>query len=186
MNKIITLHIAYKDLEEKLWRDIKVNENSTLDELAYLILATFDTLANHLYRFDVNGESYYCNSDELEGDEKLCDYKISDFDFQIADYFTFEYDFGMGHDFTVQVLQITEDDSIISRVPIIIHGEGRGILDDYSFDDIKDFIDEIDITGKLRNPIVYKGREWDYRDFTIKAASDELHREIDEIEKYYS
>lgn len=186
MNRIMTLQISYCELEDLIWREVKINEDSTLDDLAYLILASFDTMANHLYRFEVEGESYYCANTEIEEDEKISNCKISDLELQPGDEIIMEYDFGIGHEFSICVLSIVEDESLIDRVPLIIHGEGRGIIDDYSAEDIGFAIEEIDITGKLREPIIYKGTEWDYRDFNIKTANDDLHKEIEEMEKRFS
>ena len=66
MNRIMTLQISYCELEDLIWREVKINEDSTLDDLAYLILVSFDTMANHLYRFEVEGESYYCANTEID------------------------------------------------------------------------------------------------------------------------
>ena len=188
MSGIFTLHIAYKGLEDKIWRDATLLENATLNDLAYLIMATFDTMAYHQYKFEIKGEHYYCFNEEYDESTKFTDCHLSDFVLQVADYFTFEYDFGIGHEFTVQVLENYYSDFVDPRMPLIIHGEGCGIIDDYSFDDIKNAIEEIDLMGKMREPIYYKERTepWDYRDFNLKTACENLKKETEVVEKKFS
>ena len=49
--KVYTFHITYEGLEEKIWRKVEVSSNYRLDQLGYMVLAAFDTLAYHLFEF---------------------------------------------------------------------------------------------------------------------------------------
>ena len=50
--------IGYKGYEEKIWREVEVSGNFLLSKLAYLVLVSFDTLANHLFFIEYNGNHY--------------------------------------------------------------------------------------------------------------------------------
>jgi len=50
--------IGYKGYEEKIWREVEVSGNYLLSKLAYLVLVSFDTLANHLFFIEYNGNHY--------------------------------------------------------------------------------------------------------------------------------
>ena len=49
--KVYTFHITYEGLEEKIWRKVEVSSNYRLNQLGYMVLAAFDTLAYHLFEF---------------------------------------------------------------------------------------------------------------------------------------
>lgn len=62
--KVYTFRIAYEGLEDRIWRKVEVSSNYRLDQLGYLILATFDTLACHLFAFYFdNGQFEIPNED---------------------------------------------------------------------------------------------------------------------------
>lgn len=52
--QVYTFHILYEGLEKFIWRKIEVSSNYRLDKLGYLILASFDTMAYHLFEFYYN------------------------------------------------------------------------------------------------------------------------------------
>jgi len=49
MSKVLTFKVGIKGLEDKIWRKIEITDRRTVADLAYTILATFDSLAYHLY-----------------------------------------------------------------------------------------------------------------------------------------
>ena len=49
MSKVLTFKVEIKELEDRIWRKIEITDNKTMADLAYTILATFDSLAYHLY-----------------------------------------------------------------------------------------------------------------------------------------
>ena len=49
--KVYTFHIAYEGLEDRIWRKAEVSSNYRLDQLGYMVLAAFDTMAYHLFEF---------------------------------------------------------------------------------------------------------------------------------------
>lgn len=49
MAKVLTFKVEIEGLEDKIWRKIEITDRRTVADLAYTILATFDSLAYHLY-----------------------------------------------------------------------------------------------------------------------------------------
>ncbi len=49
--KVYTFQISYEGLEDKIWRKAEVSSNARLDQLGYTVLASFDTMAYHLFEF---------------------------------------------------------------------------------------------------------------------------------------
>ena len=49
MTKVLTFKVGIEGLEDKIWRKIEITDRRTVADLAYTILATFDSLAYHLY-----------------------------------------------------------------------------------------------------------------------------------------
>ena len=48
MNKILTFKVGIEGLEDKIWRKIEISDRMTVADLAYTILATFESFAYHL------------------------------------------------------------------------------------------------------------------------------------------
>lgn len=49
MTKVLTFKIEIEGLENKIWRKIEITDRRTVADLAYSILASFHSLAYHLY-----------------------------------------------------------------------------------------------------------------------------------------
>ena len=49
MTKVLTFKVGIEGLENKIWRKIEITDKKTVADLAYTILAAFDSLAYHLY-----------------------------------------------------------------------------------------------------------------------------------------
>lgn len=47
--QVYTFKITYADCDNRIWRTAAVSSNYTLAELGYMVLATFDTMAYHLF-----------------------------------------------------------------------------------------------------------------------------------------
>ena len=56
--RVFTFHIAYSGLDERIWRDVEVSSKMRLDQLGYVVLATFDTMAYHLFEIIFRGRAY--------------------------------------------------------------------------------------------------------------------------------
>ena len=188
--QVYTFHISYEGLEKFIWRKIEVSSNYRLDKLGYLILASFDTMAYHLFEF-------YCNNLQFEiPDEEslyeqidMADYKLYQLNLNVGDCIHMDYDFGTTQTFLLKLVKIEDMERGQSRrYPYIIEGAGRGIIDDFSCEELTELIEQINLNDKTNEPIYYKDedRPWDYRLFDIKQMNKFLKREIKYIEEGYS
>ena len=44
MNKVLKFYVGIEGLENKIWREIEITDRMTVADLAYTILATFNSL----------------------------------------------------------------------------------------------------------------------------------------------
>jgi hypothetical protein len=49
MTKVLTFRVGIEGLEDKIYREIEITDRRTVADLAYTILATYHSLAYHLY-----------------------------------------------------------------------------------------------------------------------------------------
>ena len=54
MTNVLSFKVEVEGLENKIWRKIEITDTRTVAELAYTILASFDSLAYHLYNISQN------------------------------------------------------------------------------------------------------------------------------------
>ena len=60
MRKVLKFKAGIEGLEVKIWRIIEISDGRTVADLAYTILATFDSLAYHLYDIKYKDTIYDC------------------------------------------------------------------------------------------------------------------------------
>lgn len=177
MTVVYTLKIKYIDCEDKIWREAQISSNARLCDLGYMILATFDTMAYHLFNISYKGVTFELPSDEEEISEDKCVFfvKLSELNLKIGEELTMIYDFGCDQEFEIEVTDIQPMGRGQGRAyPKIIAGEGRGIIDDMSADDLAELIQQIDKTGS--SGIQYAGDgiifdnmpDWDYRNYSLE------------------
>ncbi len=56
MTKVLKFRVEIEELENKIWREIEITDRRTVADLAYTILATFESLAYHLYYIKYNNK----------------------------------------------------------------------------------------------------------------------------------
>ena len=177
MVSVCTIKIRYVGCEDKIWRVAQISSNAHLCDLGYMILATFDTMAYHLFNISYKGVTYELPSDAEEIPEDKCLFfvKLSELNLKIGDKLTMIYDFGCEQEFEIEVTDIQPMGRGQGRAyPKIIAGEGRGIIDDMSADDLAELSQQIDKTGS--SGIQYAGDgivfdnmpDWDYRNYSIE------------------
>lgn len=192
MTEVYTLKIVYRNCDNKIWRTARVSSNSFLADLGYMVLATFDTLAYHLFNITVDGVTYELPNEDFEIDDDKCLFyvKISEFDLKPGDKFEMIYDFGCEQYFDFEVISVEPMRKGTGRAyPKIVEGVGRGILDDVPAEETLDIIRKIDKTGKSTHTYQTQyGDEivWDYRKYDMKADNILLKGEIAKIADGYS
>lgn len=62
--KVLMFKVEINGLKNKIWRVIEVTDKMTVEDLAYSILASFNSLAYHLYNITYKGIKYKCYIDD--------------------------------------------------------------------------------------------------------------------------
>lgn len=182
MKKVLKFKVSIEGLEDKIYRIIEINDAKTIADLAYSILASFNSLAYHLYKIEYHDNIYYCSGgfEELDDsknykiapEEKL--YKI---DFNKNDTMIMEYDFGSTTTFIIEYLS-TDDLTIApSKYPRIIDGKGNGMLDDISSNELLEIVKNTDKLGKSTyyyTPGYELDKIYDYRDYNYDESVKEF------------
>ena len=188
--KVYTFHITYEGLEEKIWRKVEVSSNYRLDQLGYMVLAAFDTLAYHLFEFYYDDDRFEIPNEDAPFEQiDMADFKLHQLKLKLGDRIRMEYDFGTTQTFWLELVEIADmKRGWGRRYPYILDGAGRGIIDDMSCEELSERVAQIDRTGKTDEPIYYKERmmAWDYRWFDLDCMNSLLKGEIELIEEGYA
>lgn len=185
--QVYTFKITYAECDNRIWRTAAVSSNYTLAQLGYLVLATFDTMAYHLFEMKYKDITYLLSDEDFEdfpydGEERLAllGYaKIGRLDMRTGDVIEMTYDMGCGQVFEIELLEIGDMPKGHGRAyPRILDGAGRGIVDDMPAFDLLEAIRKCDLdghsgihyssTGSLNIP------EWDYRNYSVDVDNDLL------------
>lgn len=187
--KVYKFLISYKDYEEKIWREVEVSGNYPLSKLAYLILASFDTLANHLFYIEHNSNHYEIDFDDDFYDEESTDattVKLNNMGLEIGSVMEMVYDYGCEQEFIITLKEITDMEKGTSmKYPRIVNGQGKGILDNMFSDEFGEVIKHIDENDKSEQMYLSPTGEyklWDYRDFDIDEMNRTLKSDIEAIQ----
>ena len=73
--KVLMFKVGINGLKNKIWRVIEVTDKMTIGDLAYSILASFNSLAYHLYSITYKDRKYksYIDDDLIFDDEIVLD-----------------------------------------------------------------------------------------------------------------
>ena len=183
MTKVLTFKVEIEGLENVIWRKIEITDRRTVADLAYSILASFKSLAYHLYSINYNGKTYDCwvciEDDHSEVPPinavitKLNSLRLKENDTMIM-----EYDTGSTTTFKITYLGSRAfEKGNGMHYPYIIDGKGYGMIDDITSDELKEVVDDIDKTGKSDYyALEMDGRYskiYDYRNFDL--GKNNLH-----------
>ena len=192
MADVYTIKVTYEGCENKIWREIQISSNAFLCQLGYVVLASFETKAYHLFNITYDETIYELPSDEevIKKDECLLCVRLSKLKLQKGSKLQMIYDFGYDQTFNIEVLNIEPMARSTGRAyPKIIAGEGRGIIDDMPADELLELINDIDRNGSSAFVVAddFGGEYvWDYRDYSIELDNELLKVFIGEIAEGYS
>ena len=188
--KVYTFHITYEGLEEKIWRKVEVSSNYRLDQLGYMVLAAFDTLAYHLFEFYYDDDRFEIPNEDATFEQiDMADFKLHQLKLKLGDRIRMDYDFGTTQTFWLELIEIADmKRGWGRRYPYVLDGAGRGIIDDMSCAELSELVAQIDRNGKTDEPIYYQERmmPWDYRWFDLDCMNSLLKGEIELIEEGYA
>ena len=196
--QIYTFKITYSDCDNKIWRIAAVSSNYTLAKLGYMILASFDTMAYHLFEMKFKGTTYFLAEEDFEDlpnyDNERYDllgvHKIGTLGLNVGDTIQMTYDLGCCQVFNIELLEI--NDMLRGHgtaYPKILDGAGRGIVDDMSASELLEAIRKTDEDG--HSEIYYSSDgfddvpEWDYRNYRVDWDNTLLKGIIDRIRDGY-
>lgn len=196
--QIYTFKITYADCDNRIWRTAAVSSNYTLAELGYMVLATFDTMAYHLFEMKYKDTTYFLTEEDFEDlpnyDNERCDllgtYKIGMLGLSVGDTIEMTYDLGCCQVFNIELLEMSDMPRGHGRAyPKILDGAGRGIVDDMSAFELLEAIKKTDEDG--HSEIYYSSDgfddvpEWDYRNYRVDWDNVLLKGIIDRIRDGY-
>ena len=188
--KVYTFHITYEGLEEKIWRKVEVSSNYRLDQLGYMVLAAFDTMAYHLFEFYYDDDRFEIPNEDAPFEQiDMADFKLHQLKLKLGDRIRMEYDFGTTQTFWLELVEIADmKRGWGRRYPYVLDGAGRGIIDDMSCEELSELVAQIDRNGNTDDPIYYQERmmPWDYRWFDLDCMNSLLKGEIELIEEGYA
>ena len=193
MAKVLTFQVGIEGLEDKIWRKIEITDRRTIADLAYTILATFDSLAYHLYDITHGNDRYDCMIEPLQlNNYNLKDAvrtKLSEVDFEKNNEMVMKYDFGSTTSFIITFLQSRDLEKYNgNHYPYIVDGAGRGMLDDICDFELKEVVEDTDKKGYSEHyftPGYERKIKYDYRQFNIKNNNGLLKGLILEIKNGY-
>lgn len=189
MTQVYTFKITYQECENKIWRTFKVSSNYDLASLGYMVLASFRTMAYHLFSIKCKGIEYETDIENYGEYPLLREQKLSNLNLIIGEHMQMIYDFGCEQMFDIELIDISEMPRGAGRsYPRVIDGAGTGIIDDLSAYELCEIIKDTDKNGKsnyraensLGDMIV-----WDYRDYRIDYDNCLLKGEISMIREAY-
>lgn len=125
-NQSYQLRVELADYRPKMWRQLTLNGETRLDDLCYLILASFHATGSHLYALS-HGQTIY-QLPYLDNGENITLHWLGEF--QQGDHLRLDYDFGDSWSFSIVIEKVLQHHSLISQVPQLLAGSGQGIVDD--------------------------------------------------------
>ena len=193
--QVYTFKITYAGCEDKIWRVAAVSSNDTLADLGYLILASFDTMAYHLFEIKYQDVTYLLSQEEgdtfsMFSEESfglLSQCKLSSLTLKPMDTLKMIYDFGCNQQFEIQFLQAADMPRGHGRAyPKILSGKGRGILEDTPADELLQIIQAIDRGEHFQRWYPPDSEmEWDYRNYSLDYDNAFLKGERSRIKAAY-
>ena len=194
MAKVLTFKVGIEGLEDKIWRKIEITDRRTVADLAYTILATFDSLAYHLYNIKYKNYIFDCwvcaeESPDYDDLTNAIVIKLKDLELKENDTMEMEYDYGSTTTFKITYLESRDANEYEGYLyPNIVDGAGRGMLDDMCDFELKEIVEDIDKKGYSKyyfTPGYERTIKYDYRNFNIKSNNALLKGLVLEIKNGY-
>ena len=195
MANVLTFKVEIDGLENKIWRKIEITDTRTVADLAYTILASFKSLAYHLYSINYKEKIYDCwvciedDYSEIPPINAVIT-KLSSLGLKENDHMEMEYDTGSTTMFKITYLDSKPfEKGNGMHYPYIIDGKGSGMIDDITSNELKKVVDDID---KKRKSNYYalemdgrRSKIYDYRNFDLSKNNLQVRRYFYKIKYGY-
>lgn len=186
MTKVLTFKVEIEGLEDKIWRVFEITDRRTVADLAYTILASFESLAYHLYDITYKNKVYDCwvciedDHSEVPPINAVIT-KLESINLKESDTMIMEYDTGSTTTFNITYLGSREfEKGNGMHYPYIIDGKGSGMIDDITSEELKKVVDNIDKAGQSDYYVLrMDGRNsklYDYRNFDLTKNNLQVRR----------
>lgn len=130
-DRVLTLHLALRDIEPRIWRRVVVRETMWLTRLHDAIQILFGWFDYHLHRFIVNGIQYgnpvRKDNEVIVEDDR--DFSMADLEISAKETFHYEYDFGERWVVDIKVEKIDVAQSGV-KYPRLLEGKQNGPPED--------------------------------------------------------
>lgn len=150
--KKYVFHVNIKGLKEKIYRYIEIREECTLNDLGVVILGTFNSLAKHDFKIVCDGNTYNFKTSN--------DIKLNSLKLNFGDELTMVYNESKPTTFEIRLIEINDDFGFN-----IIYGEGSGMLENVSSNELCEIVKRIDKDGK--SDITYSDDYFNDEDFNM-------------------
>ncbi len=195
MTKVLKFKVEIEGLEDKLWRIIEITDKRTVADLAYTVLATFKSLAYHLYYSTYKDKVYDCwvciedDHSEIPPINATIT-KLFNLELRENDTMIMEYDTGTTTTFKITYLGSGKfKNGNGNHYPYITDGNGSRMIDDITNEELKEVIKNIDKKGKSNYYVLcYDGRFselYDYRIFDLEKNNLYVRRYFKKIKYSY-
>lgn len=194
MNRTLTFKVEIEGLEDKIWREIEISDKSTVADLAYTILATFKSLAYHLYFIKYKAKIYdcwVCIEDDIREVPPINAIitELNSLNLKGDDTMEMEYDAGSPTIFKITCLSSKKTKASAIEYPQITDGQGSGMIDDITNDELKEVVENIDKLGKSKYytlcPDGKSSKIYDYRNFNLDENKIHVKKYFPLIKKAY-
>ena len=195
MAKVLTFKVEIEGLENKIWRSFEITDRRTVADLAYTILATFESLAYHLYSIKYKNKVYDCwiaiedDHSEIPPINAVIT-KLGDIGLKENDIMEMEYDTGSTTTFKITYLGSREfEKGNGMHYPYIVDGKGSGMIDDITNEELKKVVDNVDKSRESKYSVFcIDGRHtklYDYRKFDLDKNNLYVRRYFYKIKRGY-
>lgn len=138
--KVLEFVVELKHYKPRIWRRIQVVDKTSLEDLSYIVMNSFNCHGSHLYQLvDIvkDKEVYYSIPNPYDNDfgmgvsQDIDKVKLNKIFKMPQDWIMLEYDFGDGWEFKIQLdKKDIPADKPEDAYPYIISGKGYGIIED--------------------------------------------------------
>lgn len=131
--KIYKLYTELLDYKPLIWRRLLTADSMKLSNLAYALMPLYEMEGEHLFNFySPDRDAYYGLPNEEAIDEEINAKKtaLRDVMKSVGQQIIFNYDFGDSWEIAIKAEEITASELAPQRYPVLLEGEGYGIIED--------------------------------------------------------